>query len=227
MQDKWQLFQKFLITQNAEISVTDFLINSVIVVVLSLILQWTYFKCGKSISNRRSFASNFILVAFTTMLIISIVKSSLALSLGLVGALSIVRFRAAIKDPEELSYLFFAISIGLGLGANQRIIVLVAFAILEAILWSRYFLTRQSEKQNLFFTISSNSPGSIRLSDIMNVVKNNFGAAELRRFDETKDMIEASFLIESSGPSNLQNCKKQLNSLSDDVKVMFIDNKGY
>ncbi|MCK4677858.1 MAG: DUF4956 domain-containing protein, partial [Bacteroidales bacterium] len=174
MQDKWQLFQKFLITQNAEISVPDFLINSVIVVVLSLILQWTYFKCGKSISNRRSFASNFILVAFTTMLIISIVKSSLALSLGLVGALSIVRFRAAIKDPEELSYLFFAISIGLGLGANQRIIVLVAFVILEAILWTRYFLTRQSEKQNLFFTISSNSPGSIRLSDIMNIVKKNF-----------------------------------------------------
>lgn len=227
MQDKWQLFQKFLITQNAEISVPDFLINSVIVVVLSLILQWTYFKCGKSISNRRSFASNFILVAFTTMLIISIVKSSLALSLGLVGALSIVRFRAAIKDPEELSYLFFAISIGLGLGANQRIIVLVAFVILEAILWTRYFLTRQSEKQNLFFTISSNSPGSIRLSDIMNIVKKNFGAAELRRFDETKDMIEASFLIESSRPGNLQNCKEQLNSLSDDVKVMFIDNKGY
>ncbi len=227
MQDKWQLFQKFLITQNAEISVPDFLINSAIVVVLSLILQWTYFKCGKSLSNRRSFASNFILVAFTTMLIISIVKSSLALSLGLVGALSIVRFRAAIKDPEELSYLFFAISVGLGLGANQRIIVLVAFVILEAILWSRYFLTRKSDKQNLFFTISSNSPGSIRLSDIMNVVKNNFGAAELKRFDETKDMIEASFLIESSRPGNLQSCKEQLNSLSNDVKVMFIDNKGY
>jgi len=52
MQDKWQLFQKFLITQNAEISVPDFLINSAIVVVLSLILQWTYFKCGKSLSNR-------------------------------------------------------------------------------------------------------------------------------------------------------------------------------
>ena len=53
------------------------------------------------------------------ILIISIVKSSLALSLGLVGALSIVRFRAAIKEPEELVYLFFVISIGLSNGANQ------------------------------------------------------------------------------------------------------------
>ncbi len=51
-----------------------------------------------------------------TLLVISIVKSSLALSLGLVGALSIVRFRTAIKDPEELIYLFFSIAIGLGMG---------------------------------------------------------------------------------------------------------------
>ena len=53
------------------------------------------------------------------MIIITIVKSSLALSLGLVGALSIVRFRTAIKDPEELSFLFISIAIGLGMGANQ------------------------------------------------------------------------------------------------------------
>ena len=64
------------------------------------------------------------LLAVTTMFIITVVKSSLALSLGLVGALSIVRFRAAIKEPEELTYLFFAISIGLGLGADQRVVTL-------------------------------------------------------------------------------------------------------
>jgi len=47
----------------------------------------------------------------TTMLVISIVKSSLALSLGLVGALSIVRFRSAIKEPEELVYIFLSMAI--------------------------------------------------------------------------------------------------------------------
>ena len=58
------------------------------------------------------------LITMTTMLIISIVKSSLALSLGLVGALSVIRFRAAIKEPEELTYLFLTIAIGLGFGAK-------------------------------------------------------------------------------------------------------------
>ncbi|MCW5556509.1 MAG: DUF4956 domain-containing protein [Verrucomicrobiae bacterium] len=54
--------------------------------------------------------------------------------LGLVGALSIIRFRAAIKEPEELSYLFICIAIGLGLGAQQTIITVIAFALLVGIL---------------------------------------------------------------------------------------------
>ena len=53
-------------------------------------------------------------------------KSSLALSLGLVGALSIVRFRTPIKEPEELAYLFISIAMGLGLGANQILATVVA-----------------------------------------------------------------------------------------------------
>ena len=227
MQDKWQLFQKFLITQSSEISVTDFLINSAIIVVLMLILRWTYLKCGKSLSNRRSFSANFILLAFTTMLIISIVKSSLALSLGLVGALSIVRFRAAIKEPEELAYLFLCISVGLGLGANQRNIVVIAFLIIVVILWARHLLSRKSEKQNLYFTISSASPGLIPLSTINDIVRKNFTAAELKRFDESNHLIEASYLIEIKQAKNLQDCKDELQKISPDVKVVFIDNKGY
>ena len=80
---KWSLFQKFLITESAQVSVSDFIINSVIIIILSLLLERTYTKCAKSLSNRKTFSANFLLIAFTTMLIISIVKSSLALSLGL------------------------------------------------------------------------------------------------------------------------------------------------
>ena len=61
-------------------------------------------------SNREEFAQVFPFILLTTVLIISVVKSSLALSLGLVGALSIVRFRTPIKEPEELAYLFVAIA---------------------------------------------------------------------------------------------------------------------
>ena len=64
------------------------------------------------------------------MLIITIIQSSVALSLGLVGALSIVRFRAAIKDPEELTFLFLVIGIGLATGANKPILATIAILLI-------------------------------------------------------------------------------------------------
>ena len=112
--NRFQTFQQFLATQSAQIPLWGFALNLFLAAALSFILGRIYIKYGTSLSNRRMFADNFVLVATTTMLIITIVKSSLALSLGLVGALSIVRFRAAIKEPEELAYLFLTISIGLG-----------------------------------------------------------------------------------------------------------------
>lgn len=227
MEDKWGLFQKFLITEKVEISVESFLINSLIIIVLSFILEKTYTKCAKSLSNRKLFAANFMLIAFTTMLIINIVKSSLALSLGLVGALSIVRFRSAIKEPEELAYLFFTISIGLGLGAEQQIIVIVAFLVMTAIMWIRYFLTKKNEQQNLYFTVTSSSPTKIQLKDIVETVNLNFKASQLKRFDENPDLVEASFLVEVKNSAAIQKCKDDLEKLSQNVRVTFIDNKSY
>ena len=109
-----------------EINLYSFVGNLLITFVLTYVIAIFYRRWGSSISDRNTFAKNFIPLGLTTFLIITIVKSSLALSLGLIGALSIVRFRAAIKEPEELVYLFIVIAIGLGLGANQRIVTVIA-----------------------------------------------------------------------------------------------------
>ena len=108
------------LTNPAPLSLTTLAINLLLAAVLASIVAWVYINYGRSLSNRAKFAQTLPVLALITVLIISIVKSSLALSLGLVGALSIVRFRTAIKEPEELIYLFMAIAIGLGLGADQR-----------------------------------------------------------------------------------------------------------
>jgi len=224
MENKWSLFQKFLITQDVQISVQDFVLNSLVIILLSLILEFTYSKCAKSLSNRKVFAANFMLIAFTTMLIISIVKSSLALSLGLVGALSIVRFRSAIKEPEELAYLFLTISMGLGLGANQVIITIIAFIIITLIIWIRFFINRKNENQNLFLTVSSDSPNSIDLNNIVEIVKKNFKFSELKRFDKSEDIIEAAFLVEIKKTESIQNCTKDLESINKSIRISYIDN---
>ena len=118
----------------APLSVGMLVINLAVGVVLALALRWHFERFGSTLSNRSEFAQVFPLIVLTTVLIISVVKSSLALSLGLVGALSIVRFRTPIKEPEELAYLFMAIAMGLGLGADQLVPTVVASVIILAVI---------------------------------------------------------------------------------------------
>src|SRR5512143_3811411 len=122
---------------------------------LGVILGQVYVYFGHSLSSRRLFARNFLVLVVTTSLIISIVRSSMALSLGLVGALSIVRFRAAIKEPEELAFLFLAISIGLGLGAGQALVTVVALTIILGLIVIRNLFRQGPTQPNLYLTVTS------------------------------------------------------------------------
>jgi hypothetical protein len=96
--------------------------------VLALYIRFLYRRTSSNLAAD-SIARVFPLLTMVTIAVIAVVKSSLALSLGLVGALSIVRFRAAIKDPEELVYLFLCIGVGLALGAEEPWLAFVLVAV--------------------------------------------------------------------------------------------------
>ena len=132
--NKVETFEQFLNVTSPEIGLFGFILNLVITAFLAHILSIIYVRYGNTISNRHNFARNFVLLAVTIMIVITIVKSSLALSLGLVGALSIVRYRTAIKEPEELAYTFLTIAIGLGMGADQIEVTMTAFLLLVVII---------------------------------------------------------------------------------------------
>ena len=223
----FQSFEEFLAVSSTQIPVLGFITNLILTAVLALILSSIYVRYGNSLSNRRLFSRNFLLITMTTMLIISIVKSSLALSLGLVGALSIIRFRAAIKEPEELAYLFLAIGIGLGFGANQGVITVVAFAIITVItVLVGKFSHKTYENQNLNLTVISYNPPKIGVDKIVDTLSGYFSAVNLRRLDETKEIVEASFLVEFRNFEQLNKAKIALQKLDDSLKFSFLDSKG-
>jgi uncharacterized membrane protein YhiD involved in acid resistance len=222
-----QTLEQFLATQSAEVNIVEFLGNLGLAAVLGFLLSLVYVRYGTALSNRRMFARNFLLLTVITTLVITIVKSSLALSLGLVGALSIVRFRAAIKEPEELTYLFLSIGVGLGLGANQRGVTLLAVLVILLIIVVRgMFFTRKDENQNLFLTVSSHNPDKVDLARIVGVLREHCRSVNLKRFDDTQQAIEASFLVEFEGFQNLEASRSTLQALGESVSVTFVDNKG-
>ena len=140
----------FFINENVDINLESFIYNLIAVVLLTYLIKLVYNKYSQSLSNKDYFSKNFVVLGVTTCIVITIVKSSLALSLGLVGALSIVRFRAAIKEPEELVYLFLVIATGLGIGANQVKITSIGIIIaLIVVIFLSFFSNKKLRKIDL------------------------------------------------------------------------------
>ena len=209
---------------SGESSLLDFLINIFITIVLSYLIGLIYSKYGNSLSNRKKLLQTFVLISVTVMLVISIVKSSLALSLGLVGALSIVRFRTAIKEPEELVYFFVAIALGLGMGANQRIVTLVgATVIIIYIILQNINQAKGAVQQNLIVTLTNNSINGLDESKIMNILQNHCSKIDLRRFDQLKSETELSLNVEFNDFESIINAKNELKALGD-IEFSFIEN---
>ena len=146
----------FFLEQNIVLDLESFIINLISAALLSFFVQLFYLKFSSTLSNKFDFSKNFVVLGITTTIVITIVKSSLALSLGLVGALSIVRFRAAIKEPEELVYLFLIIAIGLGCGAGQVNIVFVGiiFSLLIILIYSKFYREKSKFSEVLNMAIS-------------------------------------------------------------------------
>lgn len=201
----------------------DFILAGLCAYVISLI----YRHYGSAISNRKMFSSNFVILALTTMLIITVVKTSLALSLGLVGALSIVRFRSAIKEPEELTFLFLTMSVGLGFGSGQRVITLLGFLGIALYLVTRGFLRKsKSNEFNMLVSINSNNPSMVDLNKITSVLKKHSDLISLKRADLAND--EAEFLIYARflNVGKLNEAADSLRSLDKNLKMSFIEDKG-
>lgn len=223
----WKEFMNSIFVSGAELpDLQTFLINLALSALFAYILGLVYIYWGASLSNRRKFAANFILLTITTTFIILVVRSSVALSLGLVGALSIVRFRAAIKEPEELAYLFLAIGLGIGLGDNQRLITTVAFAVAILILGLMRLFRRSRADANMHLNISTSPQSKLSLEKVQDALKPYCPKMRLLRFDENDKVLEMSFVVEFKKMEDLGAAKEALQKLSDKVEITFLDNKG-
>ncbi len=166
---------KFFRNEAIQIDLTTFLISLLTVAFLCFLIQIFYIRFSSTLSNRFNFSKTFIILGVTTCIVIMIVKNSLALSLGLVGALSIVRFRAAIKEPEELVYLFLIIAAGLGCGAGQLQITIVGI-IFSLIIIYVYTLISKKEKIDYIDTINlaiiiNQDISDLKINEIIEKVK--------------------------------------------------------
>ncbi len=128
------IFKSSFLESVTEFSVIDTLIGMVFALAIGLFIFMIYKKTFSGIMYSTGFAMSLIGLSLVTTLVIMAVTSNVVLSLGMVGALSIVRFRAAIKEPMEIVFLFWSLATGIVIGAGMIPLAVIGSAIIGVIL---------------------------------------------------------------------------------------------
>lgn len=208
----------------AELDLFSVIFNFGMCVLMSFIARLFYIKYSTSLTGKHHIGTVIPILATIVFLVILIVKSSLALSLGLVGALSIVRFRTPIKEPEELVYLFLSIAIGLGYAAGYTFLTtMITLAILGMIfIW---LSNRKIDNKNEYNLILSWENNSISFEKITNEIMEMSSSLKLIRLNKGPINKTASFLIVPTNETGIDSLIERIESLDEKIEVNFYESK--
>ncbi len=220
----------FYLNEQVQISASNFIEAIVFSAILSLLIQFVYIKFSSTLSDKFEFSKNFVILALATTLVITIVKSSLALSLGLVGALSIVRFRAAIKEPEELVYLFLIIATGLGCGAGQIMITAIGVLIsLFIIIIYSIFIKRNQlhgdQITNFTIIFAQRIPG-VEIDRVISKIKKFCLEMKFISLSSTDNETTLNLDIKVKSFEKLNQISKEIEKKYNNSKVLFSKNNS-
>ena len=128
------IFKSSFLENVSEFSILDTLIGLAVALVIGLFIFIIYKKTLTGVLYSSGFALTLVGLSLVTTLVIMAVTSNVVLSLGMVGALSIVRFRTAIKEPVEIVFLFWSLAVGIVIGAGMIPLAVIGSAIIGVIL---------------------------------------------------------------------------------------------
>lgn len=131
---KETLAKLFEVNANAPLSLERILTTFLFALILGAVVLVIYRITFRGVLFNRSFGTALLMIAVVTSLVIMPISSNIVLSLGMVGALSIVRFRTALKDPLDIVFMFWAIAVGLTTGAGFIMLAIIGSLVLSAIM---------------------------------------------------------------------------------------------
>lgn len=223
LQDSVQQFLDSL-SLNQTISAMSMGLYMLIGGVGALYLRWLYRTFATSASDSDSVTRVFPLLTLATIGVIAVVKSSMALSLGLVGALSIVRFRSAIKEPEELVYLFLCIGIGLMLGNGQPLLALSLLIVATLFILMMYWIGKHHRAGATLLTVSGaaiHAPDQLDASLFQTLRQWNV-RHQLQRMDMENGVGQVRLLITGMPPSQAIHLLAQLQRALPDCELNLV-----
>ena len=205
-----------------EVNYLTSIFNFIICAISSCLLKIFYERYSNSIIPKNTISRILPVLSLITFLVILVVKTSLALSLGLVGALSIIRFRTPLKEPEELLYLFLSIGLGLGYGANQTLITISIFTGILLIIYFLNLKKKDSLDYNLSISFLENKNADI--DTISNLIKNYCSRVQMVKFDfDESKRYNIIYKCSFNNSKDIKNFKDEVGKLINDFEISYFE----
>lgn len=217
------LFSSFQDTTNA-FSVEDIILVTILSFVLSLVIGWVYKATYKGVAYTQSYVHTLTLMSMVVAVIMLIIGSNIARAFTLLGALSIVRFRNAIKDTRDVGFIFFAMAIGMACGT--RFYLLAVFStILIGLLWLALSTLNLFSKDIKEQVLKVRLPSDIRYDTLFESLFSKY----LTRFSliavetvQAGTLTELVYGIELRRRADSQEFLNEMRKLNDNNKVVLI-----
>ena len=202
---------------DTSLDVKDVLFSLITAFLISLIIVLVYRKAFSGVVYSRSTALTIILLAMATSMIIRTINSNLSLSLGMVGALSIVRFRTAIKDPVDTAFLFWAVTAGIMSGTGLYLISIAGSLGIALIYYASYLVSVKTMRQYLLIVTYDNKL-TVKVDECLGKIKRK----QLKSKALTGSITEASYQVAYSSTVD-----EVMDELKNSVKVKSVNLVAY
>ena len=215
---------ELITTDMTQLDIIPTLFSFFMCVIMSFIVREFYIRRSFSLTGKMHIGSIIPVLSKVVFLVIIVVKSSLALSLGLVGALSIVRFRTPIKEPEELVYLFLAIAIGLGYAAGQTLITTIVSLLIIFIIYT-WLSNKNIAKTSEYNLVVKWTKTDVMFEDILEKITPILENLKLVRLDKGSSGNTSVMLVIPNEEYSIETISEKLYMLDNDVHVTFFEAK--
>ncbi len=155
------IFKSSFLDKAADFAILDFVFAMGLSFALGLFIFWVYKKTYRGIMYSAGFGISLMAMCMITTLVILAITSNVVLSLGMVGALSIVRFRTAVKEPMDIAFLFWAIGAGIVLGAGMIPLAVFGSLFGGMILW--VFVNRKISDQPYIMIVNCRDAQAVKM----------------------------------------------------------------
>lgn len=181
----------YLLENNTNISIAEIAIGIIMSVLLAFFIYVVYKKTYTGVMYSKNFNVTLLLITIITTMVMMIIGSNLALSLGMVGALSIIRFRTAVKDTKDSAYIFWAIAVGIACGSGIYTIAILGSAVIAIIL---IFMNKGAFDDNTYLVIVHGTD-NLDIDKVSEAVEKNCKKTNLKMKNVTSKSIDVTYEV--------------------------------